>query len=58
MNSKGKYLLWAAFLLVGVFLVVGLSVYPLHYSFTDSVLFIGLMGCFALVEFVLDDASI
>ncbi len=58
MNRKAKLLLGGCFLLICVFLVGGLSVYPYHYSFTDSVVLVAVFFVFILVEFVLDDASI
>ncbi len=57
-TAKGKHLLGAYFFLGGVFLVAGLSVYPLHYSFSESVVLVAVVLGFILVEFVLDDASI
>ncbi|WP_175424118.1 hypothetical protein [Haladaptatus sp. W1] len=58
MRPKAKLLLGACLLVVGALLFLSLWVYPFHYGFTESAVLAGLLVCLALVEIVLDNASI
>ncbi|WP_423744031.1 hypothetical protein V5735_13715 (plasmid) [Haladaptatus sp. SPP-AMP-3] len=58
MRPKAKHMLGACLLVVGALLVLSLHVYPFHYGFTESGVLVGLLVCLALVEIVLNNASI
>ena len=58
MDSGAQRLLAVGVLVVGTVIWLGLSVYPFHYGWVESLVLAGLFVAFGFFEFVLDDALV